>query len=205
MKLNKIVDRIQHEAQVLRGEETKDMTYASQNTFPDEVSALEAFQRSKDKLFNVTGWSSLSRFTANFTLHDQAGNPKPGAYPQIGDYIQVVLPGPMPENWVQVIHTITDDKRVEFTVQPSSGPREKKADEVEHFFNHKARSTFRVELDGLTITASEIGKNEEINNQQPQAGERALINTVIAEAGWLFYQEIQWKLLTDYLVHLQTT
>lgn len=202
MKLKAIVDQIQHEAHVLTGGEMKDRQYTSQNEFPDEATAQEAFRLSIEKLLTVDGWSDLSVLTADFHLHDHTGTPKPGGGPQRGDYIQIVLPGPAPENWVRVVHTATEEKRVEFTVQPSSDPRKKLSGEVEHFFDQQARSTFRVELSGKTITASEIGEHEAINNQGPQAGERGVINTVIAEGAWLFYQKIQWKLLTDYLVHL---
>ena len=202
MELKAITDRIQHETEVLKGDETRDLLYASQHTFPDEVTAGEAFGRSTQKLWNVEGWSDLSSFTADFRLYDPTGQPKPGGEPQLNDYIEVILPGPAPTNWVRVTHKAADDKRAEFTVQPSPDPTATNTTEVVHFFRQEARSTFRVERTGNTITASEIGENEGINNQEPQAGDRAIINTVIAEAGWLFYQKIQWKRLTDYLVHL---
>lgn len=202
MQLNTIADRIQHEARVVRGEETKDLLYSSQQTFADQASAEAAFRRSIDKLLHVNGWSALSAFTADFALYDPAGVPKPEGPPQTGDSIRVTLPGPMPENWVRVTQVASDENRVEFTVQPSHDPRENQSDQVVHFFHEEARSTFRVERTGNTLTAYEIGRHEGINNQEPQAGNRSVINTVIAEGGWLFYQKIQWKLLTDYLVHL---
>lgn len=202
MKRKPLVNQIQYESQVLTGDETKDRIFVSQNQFSDEATALAAFGRSVEKLLNVAGWSGLSLFAADFHLYDLTGQPKPTGQPQQGDYIQIVLPGPAPENWVRVVHTAEEEKRVEFTVQPSNDPRKPESDTVEHFFDEQARSIFRVELSGNTITASEIGEREAINNQGPQAGDRAVINTVIAEAGWLFYQKIQWKLLTDYLVHL---
>ncbi|MDB5242055.1 MAG: hypothetical protein JWP57_2680 [Spirosoma sp.] len=202
MKIRAITDRLQHEADALTGADMKDTTYTSQNTFPDEATAQEAFRRSVEKLVDVDGWSDLSMFTADFQLNDSTGKPKPGGHPEIGDYIHIVLPGPMPENWVQVTNMATEAERVEFTVQPSRDPREPESDEIKHFFQQHARSTFRVELAGTAIKASEIGEDEAINNQGPQAGDRPVINTVVAEGGWLFYQKIQWKLLTDYLVHL---
>lgn len=202
MKLQNALDRIQYETDLLQGEETRDVSYTSEHTFPNESTAREAFAQSVTKLLNVNGWSALSSFTADFILHGPTGEPKAGGPPQPGDYIQIRLPGPMPENWVSVTHTDMNENRAEFTVQPSHDPHETDPSKIEHFFHQQARSTFRVELAGNTITASEIGKNEGINNQEPQAGNRAAINTVIAEAGWLFYQKIQWKYLTDYLVHL---
>lgn len=202
MDLKAIVDQIQHETQALTGDEAKDRLFVSQNTFSDEATAKEAFGRSVEKLLNVEGWSALSSFTADFKLHDSTGKPKPNGQPERGDYLQITLPGPAPENWVRVVHKTIEENRAEFAVQPSNDPRKAESNTVEHFFDEQARSTFRVELSGNTITASEIGEREVINNQGPQAGDRAVINTVIAEGAWLFYQKLQWKLLTDYLVHL---
>ncbi|QMW01577.1 hypothetical protein [Spirosoma foliorum] len=200
MKLKSIVDQLQHEAKVVQGEATKDSIYVSHTTLPDERAADEAFARSVTKLLNVNGWSALSSIAADFALYSSAGKAKPEGPVDVGDFIQIVLPGPTPENWVRVIHKSLDSKRAEFTVQPSPDPMANNPDQIEHFFNDQARSTFRVELKDSTVRAFQIGQQEGINNQQPQAGDRALINTLIAETGWLFYQKIQWQLLTDYLV-----
>lgn len=202
MKISNVVGQVQHEAKLAQGDEVKDVIYSSQNTFSDEQAAEEAFAHSVTKLLNVNGWSDLSLFASDFALHDPAGQLKPGGSAQMGDYIAITLPGPMPKNWVQIIHLDVQKNRAEFTVQPSHDPTKNKPDETAHFFCQEARSTFRVDRSGQTISAFEIGQQERINNEGPQAGERAIINTVIAEAGWLFYQKIQWKLLTDYLVHL---
>ena len=201
MKLKSIVDQLQHEVSVLQGEANKDRVYASYRTLPDELAAKEAFTTSVAKLLNVHGWSALSSISADFNLYDPVGKPKPNGPASLGDFIQIVLPGPTPENWVHIIHISVDEKLAEFTVQPCPDPMANKPDQIEHFFNQQARSTFRVAQDGCTISAFEIGRHEAINNQQPQAGERAFVNTLIAETGWLFYQKIQWQLLTDYLVH----
>ncbi|GAB4034427.1 hypothetical protein [Spirosoma gilvum] len=202
MKLKPVIDKIEEEVQVVQGDATKDVSYSSQRTFASEVEARKAFERAVDKLLHVNGWSGLSSLTADFQLHDANGAPKPDGTPQLGDYIRVTLPGPMPENWVRVSHTASTDNRVEFTVHPSHDPQKKHTDQIDHFFHKEAQSTFRVEIADKTITASEIGRREGINNQQPEAGDRALINTVIAETGWWFYQKFQWKLLTDYIVDL---
>ncbi len=202
MQLKAIVEQIQHEAKVVQGEDSKARTYVSQHTYPNELAAREAFAHSVAKLLNVNGWSSLSSFSSDFTMYDPVGRSKPDGPVNMGDFIRIELPGPTPENWVRVIQVLITETRAEFTVQPCPEPLANKPDQIEHFFAEQARSTFRVEVSGCTISAFEIGQHEAINNQQPQAGERGLANTIIAEAGWLFYQKIQWKLLTDYLVHL---
>ena len=200
MKLKSIVDQLQHEVKVMQGEATKDRVYASYRTFPDERAAGEAFAISVAKLLHVNGWSALSSLSADFELYDSVGRAKPDGPAKVEDFIQIILPGPAPASWVRIIHSSLDEKLAEFTVQPCPDPMANKPDQIEHFFNDQSRSTFRIVLDGCTVSAYEIGLQEAINNQQPQAGERALVNTLIAETGWLFYQKIQWQLLTDYLV-----
>ncbi|WP_375446824.1 hypothetical protein [uncultured Fibrella sp.] len=202
MDLKSIADKVQHEVNVVQGNEARDVSYVSQNTFANDVETDNAFARSVEKLLHVNGWSGLSNFTADFELYDQHGQRKPDGKADIGDYIKIVLPGPMPENWVRVIDCSAKKHCVDFTVQPTHDPASPNPEQVDHFFSNEARSIFRVERVGTTITASEIGRHEAINNQQPAAGDRAIVNTAIAEGGWLFYQKLQWKLLTDCLVHL---
>ena len=202
MKLNAVVEQIQHEGKLVQGEASRDITYESHHPYPDESATKTAFASSVAKLTNVNGWSSLSSLSADFALYDPIGRAKPDGPVGIGDFIQIVLPGPAPANWVRVIHQQTSDDLAEFTVQPCPDPLDGNPDQIAHFFTDQSRSTFRVELIGSTLSAYEIGQDEVINNHQPQAGQRGLINTVVAETGWLFYQKMQWKLLTDYLVHL---
>jgi len=196
-----LADKVQHQAEVVKGDATKDVVYVSQHTFADDAETDAAFARSIDKLLDVNGWSGLSSFSADFELHDQNGQPKADRV-AVGDYIKIVLPGPMPENWVHVIDYSAQENQVDFTVRPTHDPAKANTAETDHFFTEEARSVFRVERAGTTIKASEIGRDEAINNHQPEAGDRAIINTAIAAGGWLFYQKLQWKLLTDYLVHL---
>ena len=205
MELKTVINKIRQEVDVLTGDKAKNKRYASQHTYPDERSAQEAFVSSKAKLFDVNRWSDLSSFTADFSLHDQTGNPINGRQPQAGDYVKIELPGPIPENWVEVIDVTTEDRRAEFTVKPSRNPHQNEdTAKIDHFFQSQARSTFRVDIEGCTISAYEIGQHEAINNQKPQSGDRAIINTLVAEAGWLFHQLIQWQALTDYLVDRET-
>ena len=97
MKLKTIVDQLQHETKVIQGEATKDMTYASHATFPDELVAEEAFARSINKLLNVNGWSALSSISADFALYDSVGKAKPDGPVDVDDFIQITLPSPTPD------------------------------------------------------------------------------------------------------------
>jgi hypothetical protein len=199
MKLTNALGQLRHEIKVLQGEEAKHKTYSSQQVLPDEAAAQQLFSQAVQRLFNVNSWSSISTFTSDFVLHDANGQSKPGGSVQLGDYIKVSLPGPVPENWVHVTSVVSAADLAEFTVHPCHEPGGQST-ETRHFFRAESSSTFRVERQGNCVMASEIGLEERINNEGDQAGEHALVNTAIAEMGWLFYQGIQWKALTDYLV-----
>ncbi|WPP53530.1 hypothetical protein [Catalinimonas niigatensis] len=183
-----------------KAEATIDKEYSSQNSFPDQEQANSAFERAKSKLFDVNSWSKLGGLTSRFELHDEHGRKPDRKKPEIGDFIRIMLPAPTPENWVKITDITVKDKIAEFTVNPSKDPRENEED-VEHFFIKEATSTFRVELKGQTLYASEIGKNEAPNNEGKEAGERGVLNTLISAGGWIAFQELQWKKLTAYLVH----
>jgi hypothetical protein len=206
MEPGDIIKSVKKEGKVIKGEETKDKEYSSENTYPDPAAAGEAFSRSKQKLFDINAWSDLPGLTSAFVLHDHRGQPKPAGGPEPGDFILIELPGPLPENWVKITSVHAGEKEAEVVVHPSHSPKNREAaagGETEHFFSSEASSTFRVRLDGNTVRAWEIGRNERINNHGTEAGNRGVINTLVAEGGWAFFQRMQWKKLTQYLVHLQ--
>lgn len=205
MGLKNFINKIKHEAEALTGDATKDKEYTNQNTYPNEAAARKAFELSKQKLFDVNRWSDLPGINSTFELFDEAGNKLNQPLDKTGYYIRIELPGPTPENWVHVRDLKVEEHRAEFTVHPSTKPQPAPHEEheIKHFFAKEASSTFRVERNGNTLVGYEIGRNEAINNQGEEAGDRALANTLIAEGGWAGIQKLQWDKLTAYLVHLE--
>ena len=200
MSIKNVVKDLIKEIKVLFGHSTKDKKYVSHQTFSDEEAAIRAFEKSKTKLFQVEQWSELPGLTSRFELYNSRGERYEADKPQVGDFIRILLPVPTPENWVKVTDVQEHQDVAEFTVHPSKDPRESEED-VEHFFVDEASSNFKVERKGNVIYAYEIGKNEGINNQGKEAGERDVLNTLLSEGGWMLFQEMQWKKLTRYLVH----
>jgi hypothetical protein len=201
MSLKKFINQIRQEFDVLTGKKGKNKEYSNNHRYRDNDEAREAFEKSKEKLMNVNGWSDMEGINSTFILHDQYGKPADGeARP--GYYIKIELPGPKVENWVQITGVQTEADVAEFTVHPSEKPQEKTDpnSEIKHFFAKEASSTFRVERKANVIWAWEIGRNEVINNQESES-ERPILNTLIAEGGWAGFQKIQWDKLTRYLVH----
>lgn len=201
MELKNFINKIQKEAKALVGKETKSKSFYSQNDFGNEAVALEAFQISKEKLLDINKWSELPGLTSGFYLYDKYSSPK--NRPEAGDYIKIILPGPaLPENWVRIHRVFVEENIAYFSVHPDKDPAEKDKEEIDHFFIPEADNNFVVELEDNKINAYVIGRREGINNRGKEAGDRAILNTLIAEGGWAFFQDVQWQTLTDYLVHL---
>ena len=204
-KASKGMEEIKKEAQVLKGEESKDKVYSSVRVFDDEDSAKFEFSRSKERLFNVNAWSNIPGIAnSTFELFGEDGNPIERYQVEKGDFIKIDLPGPLPYYWVKVNEVSAENDSAQFTVQPTYDPTHDDDKTVtDHFFQDQARSIFRVERSGNEIKAMEIGVNEAINNQDAEAGSKGLINTIVSEGGWAGFQKYQWKNLTDYLVGLR--
>lgn len=198
--LHKIINRLKMEYKVIFGAKTKNKLFKSTNKYETEKEAKEAFDRSVEKLFDVEKWSELPGATSKFELRNPDGTKKKDKKPSVGDHLRILIPGPMPENWVEVIDINRSPNAVSFTVTPDYDPLEKST-YVEHFFDNEATSTFKVEREGREIRGYEIGKNEDINNRGIEAGDRKILNTITAETGWAVFQKLQWRKLTEYLVH----
>lgn len=192
-----IVDKLKHEWEVLTGDAAKDKTFCSEQTYPNEATAQEAFTDGKARLYAVNSWNQLPGINSTFTLHNQHGEPT-SEKPEVGFFIKIVLPGLTVENWVQIEDIQENETSAQFTVHPCPNPQNEST-ETQHFFVKEASSTFRVEQQGSILRGYQIGKNEKINNQNYQAGSRAFLNTLIAEGGWAGFQDVQWGKLTDYL------
>lgn len=202
MVFKRLFNKIKEEKELIQGEATRGKLFTSNHIYPTPDEARKEFKRAVNKLFDINRWSKLPGFTSTFQLYDAEGLEKQSTMPQKGDYVKIVLPAPAPANWVVVADIQQEEDKVEFTVSPSINPTKAKdeQDKIEHFFIPEASSTFRVQRDGNILAAFEIGKNEGINNDE-EAGNRKLINTLIAEGGWAGIQDLQWNKLTDYLVH----
>lgn len=205
MGLKDMFESLKKEVKVVQGEETKDKVYSNSNEFADEDTAMQEFNRAKQKLFDVNMWSEMAGFNSEFHLYDNYGRRSTAQKPETGYYIEIILPASTLDNWVKVTDIREEENLAEFTVHPSEKPEERGQGEkvIEHFFIKEASSTFRVVRDGTSLHAYEIGKNEGINNQGQESGNRALLNTLVAEGGWAGVQGLQWDKLTKYLVHLE--
>ncbi len=208
MGLTDFLQKIKKEWEVLQGENAKDKFFYHENTYPDEATARQEFVRTKQKLFDVNRWSSLSGINSTFHLYDKQGHPSKATKVQVGDYMQIILPATAIENWVTVIEVVEEEDAAQFIVRPCPKPEVQKdamdGEEVKHFFSEEATSTFRVLREGTKIMGMEIGRDEK-PNQGDQAGGRGVLNTLISAGGWAGFQALQWGKITRYYVHLEET
>lgn len=197
MAAEDFLDKLKHEWEVIKGEAGKDKTFCSEQDYADELAAEAAFRQGQERLFAVNSWSQLPGINSTFALYNQQAEPteqKPG----VGYYIKIVLPGLPVENWVEIAEIEETETATQFTVHPCPNPTNA-SPETQHFFVKEASSTFRIEKTGYIVRSYQIGKNEKINNQSYQAGDRSFLNTLIAEGAWAGFQDVQWGKLTDYL------
>lgn len=194
---------------VLRGDAGLTKVYTSEKGYPDDAAAQKAFHEAKRRMYDVNRWGKIpGPENATFVLYDQQGVAyatnelaREGFRLSAGCFIKTLLPGGLPENWVQITDVQEADDTASFTVRPCHDPTDRQSDVVtDHFFKSGATSTFKLERKGKVLAASEIGLNESINNQDPEAGNRKILNTLISEAGWAFVQKLQWTNVTDYIV-----
>jgi len=199
--------KMKHEGEVLKGDKSKDKQYSSSRVMGSEEAAQAEFERAKERLFNVNAWSDIPGIAnARFTLYSREGSPLTKTAAQVDDFIEIDLPGPLPMYWVRVVDVLVGDDEASFTVQPTYDPTDEDDRTVtDHFFQDRARSIFRVERKGSELWAAEVGIDEAVNNEPAEAGDKAVVNTLVSAGGWAIFQRYQWKNLTDYLVGLKST
>ena len=200
-KIKKLWQKTKSEAKVIQGEETKDKIYYTRREFKDHKRARLEFLKAKERLFNVNSWNNVpALLRTGFVLYNQYGTKLNSVRVKKGNYIKIDLPGPTPTYWVVVEEVFEDEDTAEFVVRPSEDPTAPKNETIKHFFKRIATSTFRVSLRDNILTGYEIGRDEGINNEGEEAGDLDLVNTLVSEGGWAFFQKYQWENLTDYLV-----
>ena len=195
MDIKNLLGKLKHEAQALTGNQSKDRFFSSEAEFPDASTAKATFPEARKRLLDINNWQENASITTPFELYNYEGK-KTNSEPQKGYFIKITLPGIPIENWVEITEFEDKPDLVSFTVHPCSNPFNND-DKTQHFFVQETSSTFNVKLIDNKIIASEIGRNEYINNQE-EAGNRATLNTLIAEGGWAVFQKILWQSLTDY-------
>lgn len=176
--------------------------------FDSVAAARQFFQVARKRLLDINNWQHIcSGLSSTFILRDAQGQSIAHRLPEVGDYVQIDVPGPGPDagdghDWVQ-IEAIDDrmdeaDEVTSMRVRPVSSPLNNQPD-VAHFLNDQATSTFLVSRTGTSVTAEIHGRNEEANTETHNLLDKVR-NIATAVGAWLGFSDVQWKSLTKALV-----
>jgi hypothetical protein len=190
-------------------EEGQQVDIVESKTADTTAAAKELYAACKKRLFDINRWADISGTgSATFTIMDKTGNPKQGL-PGTGDHFRIDIPGPGSSagdgyDWVQVElvedHADEQDDH-EWTVmkvRPASNPNSPK-EEVAHFLDEKATSSFIVRRNGYTVSTEVHGRNEKPNTTGNIPDK--IRNTLVGSAAALGISAIQWKKLASGLLN----
>ncbi|MFY9308603.1 MAG: hypothetical protein WAQ28_06060 [Bacteroidia bacterium] len=174
--------------------------------------AVELFKVAKSRLLNINNWDEYSgAASATFELTDSNGKGI-SAPPQTRNLIRIDVPGPgtfagQGFDWV-CIEAIEDgsDPDAEneffaFRVRPAKNP-DASDDAPSHFYTDDATSTFIIERNGNTVSASEKGRNEESNTETGNILDKAR-NVIVATGAKNGAAYPQWKSLMEGLLKME--
>ena len=178
-------------------------------TAPSPKQARKFFTVARNRLLNINGWSTYAGpLSAEFILTDKRGK-EVNRQAGVGDYFKINIPGPGPAagdgyDWVKVESMedfpdpSSETEILSMTVRPASNPMHADKDTA-HFFKDEATSTFMIERNDNTITASVHGRNEIPNASAHEATDR-IRNSVVAVGAFSGFSKVQWNNLVKGLL-----
>lgn len=178
-------------------------TSASRDTETVE-RAKEFYQIVKHRLFNINQWQQYANLpSGEFNLYDNKGN-RVERLVELGDYFRIKIPGPdnvsgKGYDWVKVesINEVKNEESEEcnITVRPCEDPLVS-SEEISHFFDNSATSSFIVKRNRTEVTVMVLGRNEKPNTDVESLGGK-LRNSIVAVAAITGMAKVQWKGLVN--------
>lgn len=177
--------------------------------FDSVENARNFFRTARQRLLNVNGWKEICEgWSSTFLLRNPHGEPVGYRLPEVGDYFQINIPGPGPQegggrDWVRV-EAVEDSKNIsadEMTlmrVRPAPSPLNDQ-DDVAHFLDQESTSTFIVSRLGNKVTAEVYGNNETANTKTDSLMDKVR-NVATAVGSWLGFSDMQWGRLVKAIV-----
>lgn len=169
-----------------------------------EDAARDCFRRAYKRLLNPPVWHELTRnLGASFVLTDANGNTA-DRLAQEQDKIRIDIPGPGNAagggyDWVTV-EKIEDHANPNLsiesfgmTLRAAAAPNHNNG-QTAHFFKEGATSTFIIERNDKTVTASYFGRNE-VPNTHTGSIPNDVRNALVAIGAFAGLSELQWGAL----------
>jgi len=190
--------RLKNEKKVLALSTFHHKTISSNNKFPSVKIAKSEFKRSADKLFKVNLWTHLPGNSVLFQLYSAQGEKKYTTHiPLVNDYIKIEFSRSNPENWLKINDFIQQDSFVEISVSATSGPNSSGDETPRLNLSSTIKAhIFRIEVKNKTLYAYQIDRiNDAFDNENKHTAKSTKAGAANGS------QQLQWQLLTDYLVH----
>ncbi len=182
-------------------------------TPPSLRRARRIFELAASRLLNVNEWDKIcGPISAKFTLTDSNGIPVMRKA-RAGDYfkIDIHVPGTVEGDgfdWVR-IETIEDDRdptgpieQMAIRVRPAANPTSN-SNQVAHFFDEDATSTFMITRHHNGVVAAVHGRNEVANTNVNAAADK-IRNAVVATGAKAGTASVQWQALVDGLLKAES-
>jgi hypothetical protein len=170
------------------------------------------------RLQDVNNWHKLAgNLSAKFQLVDGMGK-EIERNVQKGDYLKIDIPGPGPKSgdgydWVRIeeIENVStgDTESFGLRVRPAKNPQDTDnkggayqddQKDISHFYSPASTSSFTVTREKNKITAAIYDRNT-VPNKQTESLTDKVRDALVGVTGMLSFSKIQWKALTDGLVH----
>lgn len=180
----------------------------------NKESAQQLFRTAMQRLLNVNQWEDLCGIgSANFQLTDPNGHEVERSA-QEGDHFKIDIPGPgsvegRGYDWVRIEKIEEDNdlqadsESIAVRVRPATNPTTP-GNEVAHFFNDEATSSFVVEREGSVVTAGVYGRNEKPNTGIKNLVDKAR-NAVVGLGAISGISSVQWHKLAKGLIEGNST
>lgn len=171
--------------------------------------AEKLFKTAAQRLLDVNNWEQLcGTGSANFQLTDPHGNYITRTATE-GDHFKIDIPGPgsvegKGYDWVRIekieesIDCERDNESIAIRVRPATNPTTP-GNEVAHFFNEEATSSFIIEREGISVKAGVYGRNEKPNTVIKNLVDKAR-NAVVALGAISGISSVQWQKLSRGLI-----
>jgi hypothetical protein len=175
----------------------------------DDNDARKLFMIARNRLVDVNHWADISQpVTASFRLTDANGNVV-NRTAEKGDFFRIDIPAPGSNegdgfDWVRIEaieeqgRPDEDVERIVVQVRPASAPVNDR-ENVAHFFDDRATSSFMVERKGREVTAAVFGRNEVPNTSTSNVVDKVR-NAMVGVTAILGFSNVQWKNLVKGLI-----
>ncbi|HEY5749383.1 MAG TPA: hypothetical protein VIU12_25120 [Chryseolinea sp.] len=179
-----------------------DVSYSATASTPEE--AHRVFMTAADRLLSVNDWKKISgTLSSDFALMDAQGK-HVDRKACVNDYFKIDIPAPGPaagdgSDWVH-IQAIQDQREargnseiVSILVHPSPAPGQR-GEDVAHFLDPEASSSFVVMREDRVVTAAVHSRNEKPNVKSVSLTDKVR-NAVISAGAFLGFSRLQWQAL----------